>query len=95
MSRHDTPHDGSAVLGTVGGRSYKCTRGNCGAPIGHPVNQDAHNAAAHNKYNDPLHYEPPAGEDQGQALTPYMSKGKTASPIKPNAEGHGWLHGDW
>lgn len=49
MSRHDTPHDGSAVLGTVGGRSYKCTRGNCGADIGHPVNQDAHNAQAHCK----------------------------------------------
>jgi hypothetical protein len=45
--RHDYPHDGSEVLGTVSSRSYRCTRGNCGQDIGLPANQDEHNATSH------------------------------------------------
>lgn len=45
--RHDYPHDGSEVLGTLGSRSYRCTRGNCGQDIGLPSNQDEHNASSH------------------------------------------------
>ena len=35
------------AAGTTGGSAYRCTRGNCGADIGHPVNQEEHNAMAH------------------------------------------------
>lgn len=31
----------------VGGHFFKCTRGNCNAPLAGPHEQDAHNHAAH------------------------------------------------
>ena len=43
----DYPHDGSEILGTLGPQRYRCARGNCGQDIGHPANQDQHNADAH------------------------------------------------
>ena len=41
------PHDGSEILGTLGKQTFRCTRGNCNADIGHPTNQTQHNHDEH------------------------------------------------
>jgi hypothetical protein len=47
MDPEDLHTDAELNVGTTGGRNYRCTRGNCGDVIGHPVNQDAHNQSKH------------------------------------------------